>query len=589
MLPGKGLENLTELSLDISDAVGKVKPNRLIIDITSDLLLRHGPLQTRKWLSDQLSRLKSKGITTLTVLNPSMHTQTEIGSVADLFDGSLEIIEKEVDGTRRKYLCVNWMHRVTLKEREFQLLDLTSARLEPTQDRRRVAVLPLQSIGPDPNDEYFADGLTEELISTMSRISGLKVIARTSVMVYKSGQKKVNEIAKELDVDTVVEGSVRKAGNRLRVTVQLINARANDHMWGESYDRVVEDVFAIQSDIARSVAKAMEAKLSNSESEAVAKESTSNLEAYTLYLRALEVLHEGSAPSLRHAISLLENATSKDPGFARAYARLSEAWSDLSMHEEFLDATTKSEAAARKSLELAPDSAEAHAAMARVYGNFDRFAEAAPEAEKAIQINPNLSEAYDVLGSLYSVLGQMEQALSAWGKMYELDPLSFTAETNFARVLRCAGRYSEAISVLSRARELNPKNPRVYSGLFDFYFYHTKDFVKAQEILEIGLRIDPDDLWLRSAQAEFYALTGRRKEAEEVLRGILSDKNESNRIWGQLYINSALGNLDEAFKALMRMGETHSWPSIIKFAPLFEDLRKDPRFQEFCAKVGIPA
>ncbi len=588
MLLGKGLENLTELSLDISDAVVKVKPNRLVIDLLSDLLLRHGPLQTRKWLSDQLSRLKSKGITALAVLNPSMHTPAETSSVADLFDGNLEIIEKEVDGMRGKYIRVSWMHGVTLKDREFPLLDLTSARLEPTQDQRRVAVLPFQSISPDPDDEYFADGLTEELISTMSRISGLKVIARTSVMVYKGGQKKVNEIARELDVDTVVEGSVRKAGNRLRVTVQLVDPRANDHMWAESYDRVLEDVFAIQGDIARSVAEALQARLSKSESDAIAKESTSSLEAYTLYLRALQLLHEGSAPSLKHAITLLEHAISKDPGFAQAYAVLSEVWTILSGHEEFLDAAAKAEAAARKSLELAPDSAEAHAAMARVHGNFDKFDQATSEAETAMQINPNLPEVYAVLSSLYLVQGRLDQALSAGRKWYELDPLSFSAETNLARYLRMAGRYSESIDVLSKAREFNPRNPRVYSGLADCYIL-SGGYAKAQEILDIGLQIDPNDHWLRQTQGELFARTGRRKEAEEVLQGILIDKDESNRLWGQLYICSALGDLDGAFKALMRMAETHGWPPIVKSHPLFEDLRKDPRFQEFCAKVGIPA
>ena len=227
---------------------------------------------------------------------------------------------------------------------------------------RRVAVLPFANMSPDPNDEFFADGITEEVISTVSRIEDTEVISRTSVMQYKRAPKPIREISRELGVGIILEGSVRKAGNRLRVTVQMIDATKDRHVWAENYDRDLDDVFAIQSDIAAQVAGALKAKLPGP---AATPLRPPNLDAYTDYLRALQVMSEATPDALREAVSLLEAALRKDPTFVKAYAELAFVCRIVAQFGNDYDAfMMKAWAAAQKALELAPDSVEANAAMA---------------------------------------------------------------------------------------------------------------------------------------------------------------------------------------------------------------------------------
>ncbi|HYB76501.1 MAG TPA: adenylate/guanylate cyclase domain-containing protein, partial [Nitrososphaerales archaeon] len=244
-------------------------------------------------------------------------------------------------------------------------------------DRRRLAVLPFISISPDPNDEYFADGLTEELITRVSLVKGLEVIARTSAMNYKRKEKNVSQIGKELKVGTVLEGSVRKAGNRIRVSAQLIDASTEGHLWAENYDRDLDDVFEVQSSVAENVAGVLKVKLLQVKGEGLA--STPNLEAYTLYLKAMQLYHEGTESNYRDAIALFEKALAMDPAFVRAYAGLAHAWRGLASFESYVESNLKGEAAARRALELAPSSAEAHAAMATIDMALDRFDEGRQE------------------------------------------------------------------------------------------------------------------------------------------------------------------------------------------------------------------
>ena len=274
--------------------------------------------------------------------------------------------------------------------------DTTSQNHVPP-DRRRVAVVPFANMSPDPADEYFADGMTEEIISTLSRIEHVEVISRTSVTQYKKSPKPIKQVSADLDVGTVLEGSVRKAGNSLRVTIQMIDAVRDRHLWSNSYDRELQDIFAIQTDIARNVSEALQARMRKNGPGAV--EAARDIEAYTMYLRAMQLYHENTESSLREAVALFEKAIVKDKSFQPAYTGLAYALSGLAVgYEDFTASTKKAETAARKALELGPESPEALVAMAHVHLFMDKFEEAASEAEKAIKINPNLSEAYRSLG-----------------------------------------------------------------------------------------------------------------------------------------------------------------------------------------------
>ncbi len=451
--------------------------------------------------------------------------------------------------------------------------------------RERLAVLPFVNISPDPNDEYFADGLTEELISRLSEIKGLKVIARTSVMNYKKKEKNVSQIGRELAVGSVIEGSVRKAGSRIRVSVQLVDSKTEEHLWASNYDKELDDIFGIQSDVASRVAESLSTGVFSHRG----GQDTEDVEAYTAYLRAVQLLHEGSEESLKAASSLLEKATARVPNFSRAYAGLADVLCEMASggYADFTTCTQQAEAAALKALETGPERAESHAALATVYSMLDRYQESASEAEKALQINPNMVDAYDSLGINYAALGRVDDALKAFQKAYALDPISRWAGTHAAYVLAMTGRPESAIGIFERLREAYPNHPRSYVGLAECYII-SGDYSRAQEMLDRARAISPKDTMLLMIQGILYALTGRRAEAMVIVRESDTVSVRSARIFLRLFVETALGNLDEAFDVLMQAAELHSWPFLIGMNPLFSELRKDPRYAEFRMKVGLP-
>jgi adenylate cyclase len=447
---------------------------------------------------------------------------------------------------------------------------------------KRIAVLPFVNISPDPNDEYFSDGLTEEMITRLSELHDLEVIARTSIMRFKRTDKSVAQIGVELSAGVLLEGSVRKVGNRIRVTAQLIDSNTEGHLWAEKFDRDMGDIFAVQSEIAEKVAQSLQIKLLSTHGK-----DTDDITAYTMYMKALQLIHEETERSLAEAVTLLEGAIARDDRFVRAYARLADAWSALSNFQEYSVVVKKAEEAALKALELGPDWAEAHAAMSYVHILLDRFDKALQEAKRAVELNPNLAEAYGPLGIINTAMGELDRAVEAFSKATELDPLSFIERFNLAELLFLAHKEKEALEVSQKLKELHPNNPR--SFLVPSYLYIFKrEFGKAQELLEEGRRIDPDDPILRLNQGVLYAMEGKKSEAENILNLIEKDPVESNRLLGSLYVHAALGNVQHAMNALMRMAEIHSWPAWIKSDPVFRNLRASDQFKEFCRKVGIP-
>ncbi|HXW95300.1 MAG TPA: adenylate/guanylate cyclase domain-containing protein [Nitrososphaerales archaeon] len=456
--------------------------------------------------------------------------------------------------------------------------------LLPPAGSRRVAVLPFANLSPDPADEYFADGMTEELISTVSRIDGTEVISRTSVMQYKKAPKTIREISRELDAGTVLEGSVRKAGNRLRVNVQMIDAARDRHLWAQSYDRDLDDVFAIQSDIAEQVAGALRARLPKGGQASVG--STENMDAYTTYLRALQLAHEGHEESMRRAIDMLESVIVKDPTFVRAYAELAELWRHVAAFEDYPSTLKKGEAAALKALELGPDTAEAHASMAAIHMGLDRFKEAREELEKAVGINPNLSEVHRVLGEITGAFGEFGRSLEHFKRADALDPLEAINGILLAQVLRVTGKVDEALAVLRRQEALHPTIPFIYDAEFACHI-QLKDYSRANESIETGLKSCPDTIMLKAARGTLFALMGNRAEAEEILKEMMQEKGNAVRAGSRLSIRLALGDMDEAFAALDEQAELHSWWFLVKYDPMFSKLWSDPRFPEFCRKVGL--
>ena len=390
-------------------------------------------------------------------------------------------------------------------------------------DRSRIAVLPLANISPDPKDEYFADGMTEELIYTLSKIGGLHVIAHTSVMQYKGAPKSVTEIGRELRVGTVIEGSVRKAGNKLRITVQLIDVESQAHLWSQRYDRELEDVFAIQSEIAEEVAEALEVRLMVEERRLVEKERAGSPEAYILYLKGRYFLNRFTEEGLRKAIEYFEQALAQDPDYAAAYAGIADAYTFL-MEWGLVqpqEAYSKAKEAAEKALELDETLAEAHASLALIQLVFEDDIEAGErELRRALELNPNHAPAHLYYAHVLLAQGRIEEALAESRKALELDPLFPFSHIGVGRMLQNMGDLDGAMEQYHRALEIDPS-----------FIIARFELVRAKQIAgdwpgaeaEIGkaLELDPDNLWAHILRAYHLMFIGRTEEGLAELERVL--------------------------------------------------------------------
>jgi adenylate cyclase len=458
-------------------------------------------------------------------------------------------------------------------------------------DKRRIAILPLTNISPDPADEYFADGMTEELISTMSRIRGLKVIARTSVMGYKGGHKKVDEVARELDVGTVLEGSVRKAGNRVRITVQLIDSETSEHTWAESYDRELIDVFAVQSDISMTVAEALKVQLLSEERAVIEKKPTADPEAYTLYLKGRHRWNEKTQQSINKALEYFEHATRIDPGFALAYSGLADCYNALAGFDWMAPdrAYPLAKGFSMKALEIDESLAEAHASLAVTLKNqlWD-FASAERELRRAIELRPSYAPAYHWLAGLLGLLGKVEEALSWERRAIEIDPYSPPINTGMASWLAVSGKTDEAMRQFQQAAKLDPDYipARIWKSevhvVLSEYDAAVEEAAKAVEIE----KTPPTELNLAWA----YAVTGARDKAQGILDSVLS-RAASEQVCpvGVGTVEFALGRPDEGFNWLEKaLKERDDCLQDLVSDLWFKQYRSDPRWKRIYARMGLP-
>ena len=598
IIPGKGIDNLTDVNLQITDALRALEPRRLVLDILSDTLLRHKGLQTRKWLMELLERFRSKDITTLAVLNPYMHSVEDVQAVVDLFDGNLEVIEKEVEGKSRKSLHIKWMHGIDTAEKDLPLLDMIREAVEPVapltsagvssqaESRgKRVAVLPFANMSPDPNDQYFADGITEEIISIVSAVSGLSVISRTSVMSYKSTTKKLGEIGRELDVGSILEGSVRKAGNRIRITAQLIDVGGDRHLWAQNYDRDLDDIFAVQSEIAEKVAGELKIRLVDSEKRVIQKKPTENTEAYNNFLRGREMLREETEPSLKQAIALFEKAIELDPNFAKAYVEVAVCHQLLAVGGfELADiAVTTMRRLLERALSLDPNLPEAHAALSAMFFNLDDVLASEAEARRALELNPSLPDTYWNLFELAALRGDPEEMVTQIESAYRLDPIrpDFIFRVGMAYLF--TGRGQEALEFLRKNEHLAPAF--AYRGMTEYYIANG-DLQRAKEFNAKLEKLEPTNaraIWMGGVIA---AMEGDREKALLAVKKIEDAKMGPVGFNFIGYVYHALGDLDSFFECMNKALEGHAIiPSSLFHSPLWAKARTDPRYQELTGKI----
>jgi TolB-like protein/Flp pilus assembly protein TadD len=447
-------------------------------------------------------------------------------------------------------------------------------------DTHRVAVLPLVSMSVDPQDEYFADGLTEELIDRLSQIRELEVIARTSVMVYKKKDKKAAEIGKELRAGALVEGSVRKAGNKIRVTAQLIDANTEGHLWSSRYDKNLEDIFEVQSDIAQNVVDALKLRLVSQDRSQIQKRPTENVDAYTMYLKGRFYWNERNPEALKKAMTYFEKAIVEDPRFALAYVGLVDCYivliDQLVLEPE--EARPKARSVLDKALKIDDRLPEALASLANMIMWEWNWLSAEAEYKHAIELNPNYATAHHWYSMLLTFTGRLKEALDEIRIAQRLDPVSPIINVNLGLVLTEAGFLEEGVEQLRKTVELEPDFGPGHAYLGETYVSISK-FGEAFPQLQKAIDLVVGNPWPKSLLAYAYALSGSRAKAQEILRELeASESGRSSLAWlGTIYF--ALGEKEKAFSLMQRDFERRSNAILyIGSVPAYSIIRADPRF-----------
>ena len=457
-------------------------------------------------------------------------------------------------------------------------------------DARRIAILPFANVSPDAADEYFADGMTDELIAVLSKIRGLRVVARTSAMRFKGEKATANRIGQELKVGSLVEGSVRKSKNRVRITVQLVDTHSEEDLWTETYDRDLQDIFSVQSDIAQQVAKALELRLGVRESSAIRQQQTQNPEAYSLYLKGRNRWNARSESEINRAIKYFEEAIGRDPQYALAYAGLADCYSILGYYGFRRAAVVypRAKELAEKALSLNETIAEPHAslgqALMQYYFDWKR---AGSELDRALELNPSYATAHFWRATHYMELGQIDDSLNQVRKAVELDPLSMIILTDAARDLYLARRYDESIDQYERSLEVDPNFPIAHKGLAEVYSQIGKHNEAVSEI-EKAIALSGRSIFILDDLGYIYARAGKKEEAINVLKDL--DRLAADEYvpsYGRAVIHAALGNNEEALTWLEKGYEERSFMLYLKVYPAFDNLRKEERFLAILDKMGL--
>ncbi|PYL95375.1 MAG: adenylate/guanylate cyclase domain-containing protein [Verrucomicrobia bacterium] len=481
------------------------------------------------------------------------------GSVRDQIGNRLDLVFEDMG--EHKLKNIEQPVRVYSLSQE----ESTIANTAPNPDQRpSIAVLPFSNMSGDPEQEYFSDGITEDIITDLSKISGLWVAARNTVFTYKGKPVKVEQIARDLGVAYILEGSVRKAGARVRVTGQLISAKDGGHLWADRFDRDLTDIFAIQDEITRAIVEQLTVKLLPQEKKSIERPQTDNIEAYTYYLRGREFLHRHTKSYYQVARRMFTKAIELDPRYARAYAGIAACDSFLFYHYfqyETEEAIENIMAATGKALELDDGLAEAHACRGVALTFAKRFEEAETELERAIALDPNSFEAHYFYARYCFVRGELGRAAALFERAGEVKPDDYQSWCLLIHVYRSLGRTDKieaaarkGIALAEKELALHPENPRP-AALGAAGLLAIGETERAREWLARALAIDPDDLLTLYNAACSYAHLGEADRALDLLERFIPLANDLNRAW-------------------------------IKHDSDFDSLRGHPRFQKILEQIG---
>jgi TolB-like protein/Tfp pilus assembly protein PilF len=457
---------------------------------------------------------------------------------------------------------------------------------------KSIAVLPFENLSEDKANAYFAEGVQDEILTRLAKLGNLKVISRTSTQHFKSSPDNLPQIAQQLGVAHILEGSVQKANDQVRVNVQLIKAATDAHLWAETFDRKLTDIFVVESEIARSIADQLQAKLTGSEKILLAKKPTADPAAYELYLKGRFFWNKRTATDVRKSIDYFNEAVAKDPDYALAYAALAQAWVLLPAQGAAapIDCIAPAEAAIRKALSLDETSADAHAALGEVRASYQfNFSGAAAEFDRAIQLNPNDATAWHWSGMNMGALGNVTREVADMRRAATLDPLSLIINTNLGRALIHARRLDEAIAQLHKTIEMDGGFAYAHRALgmaLELQGKTAGAIAQYEKALSLG-----EDVPATALLGHLYGKIGRKDEAGKLLRQLQaeSERRYVDPFWLAL-VYVGLDDREHALAALEQgyTGRNGDELGYLRVDAFFDPLRNDPRFEALAEKI-VPA
>jgi TolB-like protein/Tfp pilus assembly protein PilF len=462
-----------------------------------------------------------------------------------------------------------------------------------TVSAKSIAVLPFDNLSRDPDNAFFAEGVQDEILTRLAKVADLKVIARTSTQKFKSAPTDLRDVAKQLDVTNILEGSVQKVNDQVRVNVQLINALTNAHLWAEIYDRKLTDIFAVESDIAKTIADQLQAKLTGSEKQMMAAQPTTDTTAYELYHKGRSLWGKRTGDNIPKAIAFFEQAIARDPNYALAYAGLASAYilSPFYTGADRREAGSKAKEAALKALRLDPNLAEAHAALGKVlfFSEID-LAGATREYKRAIELKPNDADAHHWFSNdSLAALGQFDEAIAEGKRSVELDPLSIVINADLGETFFYARRFDESVAQLRKTLEIDPTSFYAHYNL-GIALQAKGDLSGAITEYEKAKQLSDNP-----AVATFWAQAKAHAGDKDAARRMLSELDEISKhrevvgyLRALLYLS--LNNKDEALRWLEQGYEERDGSNIcwINVDPLLDSLHGDPRFEALVQKVIAP-
>jgi TolB-like protein/Flp pilus assembly protein TadD len=486
-----------------------------------------------------------------------------------------------------------WIYLVviagTISVSLFFLGRYTSSKQSAELPAKSIAVLPFENLSGNPENAYFTDGIQEEILMRLAKVADLKVVSRTSTVRYKRSPDNLREIATQLGVANVLEGSVQRTADQVHVNVQLIKAATDAHLWAEAYDRRLTDIFAVESEIAKTIAGTLQAKLTVPERNAIAAQPTQNTEAHQLYLKGRYLWNRRTGENLKKAIPYFQQAAEKDPNYALAYVGIADTYAVMPGYSAGSpqDCLPRAQTAAQRALELDDSLAEAHASLGFILFHYFEFAASTKEFERAIELNPNYPTAHHWFArTVLLALGQFDRASTEMKRAVELDPVSPLFHAELGGVYMMARRYDEAIEQLRETLEMDP----------EFYWAHrflglTLELkgATAEAIAEYHKAFElSDDPTVLAFIAHAEANTGRPNEARQILARLMeAAKTRYVSAYAFAVIYLALGEKDQALDWLEKNARDHAAPygNLVKVDPYLDPLRGDPRFEALVSAI----